>query len=183
MEKPIGSLQFGLLNEHATQQEAEELMQPLINGINVGLMSEAGVPAVADPGSKVVALAHKKGIQVVPLTGPSSIIMAVMGSGLNGQNFAFVGYVPVKSPEREKRIRQLEQRSREEQQTQFLIEAPYRNNQLLHSLLVTLQPSTLLSIACDLTLPTEFVFTHNVNQWKKQMPDLNKRPSIFGIQW
>lgn len=182
MENPIDNLQFGLLNEHSTQHEVEELMQPLTKGIDVGLMSEAGVPAVADPGSKIIALAHKKGITVVPLTGPSSIIMAVMGSGLNGQNFAFVGYIPVKSPEKEKRIRQLEQRSREEQQTQFFIEAPYRNNQLLSSLVATLQPNTLLSIACDLTLDTEFVCTRNVNQWKKQMPDLNKRPSIFGVQ-
>lgn len=182
MDNPINDLQFGILNEHTTQREAELLFKPIDEGFDIGVMSEAGVPALADPGSTVVAIAHKRGLKVVPLTGPSSIVLAVMASGLNGQNFAFVGYLPVKSPEREQRIRQLELRSREEMQTQFFIETPYRNNQLLAALLANLQPNTLLSIACDLTLPTETVITRNVNQWKKQMPDLNKRPSIFGIQ-
>ncbi|MDD3891850.1 MAG: SAM-dependent methyltransferase, partial [Bacteroidales bacterium] len=136
---------------------------------------------VADPGASLVALAHKHGIQVVALVGPSSIVMALMASGFNGQNFAFVGYLPIKAKERERRIAQLEQRSREENQTQLFIETPYRNNHLLSSLLSTLKPETLLHISCDLTLPTELVLTQSVKEWKKKMPDLHKRPSIFGI--
>jgi 16S rRNA (cytidine1402-2'-O)-methyltransferase len=136
---------------------------------------------VADPGANLVALAQRKGIKVVPLTGPSSIILALMGSGLNGQNFAFVGYLPVKSPDREKRIRQLEQRARDEKQTQLFIEAPYRNNHLLGALISTLHPETMLCIAADITLPTEFVVTKSVKEWTKNLPDLHKRPTIFGV--
>lgn len=181
MPVPISDLHFELLNEHTIQQDVHKLLLPLLDGLSVGLMSEAGVPAVADPGASLVALAHKHGIQVVPLVGPSSIVMALMASGFNGQNFAFVGYLPIKAKERERRIVQLEQRSREENQTQLFIETPYRNNHLLSSLLSTLKPETLLHISCDLTLPTELVLTQSVKEWKKKMPDLHKRPSIFGI--
>ncbi len=181
MPVPISDLHFELLNEHTIQQDVHKLLLPLLDGLSVGLMSEAGVPAVADPGASLVALAHKHGIQVVPLVGPSSIVMALMASGFNGQNFAFVGYLPIKAKERERRIAQLEQRSREENQTQLFIETPYRNNHLLSSLLSTLKPETLLHISCDLTLPTELVLTQSVKEWKKKMPDLHKRPSIFGI--
>lgn len=181
MPVPISDLHFELLNEHTTQQDVHKLLLPLLDGLSVGLMSEAGVPAVADPGASLVALAHKNGIQVVPLVGPSSIVMALMASGFNGQNFAFVGYLPIKTKERERRIAQLEQRSREENQTQLFIETPYRNNQLLSSLLATLKSETLLHISCDLTLPTELALTQSVGEWKKKMPDLHKRPSIFGI--
>ncbi|MDD2195659.1 MAG: SAM-dependent methyltransferase [Bacteroidales bacterium] len=181
MPVPISDLHFELLNEHTIQQDVHKLLLPLLDGLSVGLMSEAGVPAVADPGASLVALAHKHGIPVVPLVGPSSIVMALMASGFNGQNFAFVGYLPIKAKERERRIAQLEQRSREENQTQLFIETPYRNNHLLSSLLSTLKPETLLHISCDLTLPTELVLTQSVKEWKKKMPDLHKRPSIFGI--
>lgn len=178
---PINEIQFFELNEHTTQIEAEKLIAPLLQGKLVGLLSEAGVPAVADPGSNIVALAHRMGIEVIPLTGPSSILMAVMASGLSGQNFAFVGYLPVQQHEREKRIRQLELRSREERQAQFFIETPYRNNQMLQSLTDVLAPHTLVTVACDLTLPSQFISTRKAADWKKEMPDLHKRPSIFGI--
>jgi 16S rRNA (cytidine1402-2'-O)-methyltransferase len=181
MPVSIQELSFDILNEHSTQSDVENLLGHLLSGKSVGLLSEAGVPAVADPGSLLISMAHNKGVKVVPLTGPSSIILALMASGLNGQNFAFVGYLPVKPNERDKRIRQLELRSKEEKQTQLFIEAPYRNNQLLKSLVSVLHPETNLHISCDLTLPTEFVLTQRVKVWKKQMPDLHKRPSIFGI--
>jgi 16S rRNA (cytidine1402-2'-O)-methyltransferase len=182
MPVAIQELTFELLNEHSKLIDIEKLLEPIYSGEHVGLLSEAGVPAVADPGSSLVRLAHSKGIKVVPLSGPSSIVMALMASGLNGQNFAFVGYIPIKSNERERRIRQLEQRSKDEKQTQFFIEAPYRNNQLFQSLVSVLQPETLVNVSCDLTLSTEFISTKKVKEWKKQMPDLHKRPSIFGIQ-
>ncbi len=178
---PISEIQFFELNEHTTQIQAEKLIAPLLQGKLVGLLSEAGVPAVADPGSNIVALAHRMGIEVIPLTGPSSILMAVMAGGLSGQNFAFVGYLPVQQHEREKRIRQLELRSREERQAQFFIETPYRNNQMLQSLADVLAPRTLVTVACDLTLPSQFISTRKAADWKKEMPDLHKRPSIFGI--
>ncbi len=181
MPNPIDTLEFQLLNEHTPEEEVEKLLQPIFSGESLGLLSEAGVPAVADPGANLVALAQQKGVKVIPLTGPSSIILALMGSGFNGQNFAFVGYLPIKSPEREKRIRQLEQRAREEGQTQLFIEAPYRNNQLLDSLLATLNPNTKLCIAADITLPTEFVVSKQVKEWKSNQPDLHKRPTIFAI--
>lgn len=181
MPVPIDTLHFELLNEHTSETEVENLLKPIFDGESVGLLSEAGVPAVADPGANLVALAQRKGVQVVPLTGPSSIILALMASGLNGQSFAFVGYLPVKSPDREKRIRQLEQRARDEHQTQLFIEAPYRNNQLLSSLLTTLNAETLLCIAADITLSTEFVVTKRVKEWTKNLPDLHKRPTIFAV--
>jgi 16S rRNA (cytidine1402-2'-O)-methyltransferase len=182
MPVAIDELQFELLNEHTNADDIAHMLNPITEGHSVGLLSEAGVPAVADPGSSLVRLAHKKGIRVVPLTGPSSIILSLMASGLNGQNFAFVGYLPVKPAERAQRIKQLEQRSREEGQTQLFIEAPYRNNQMLETLVKALNANTLIHISCDLTLETEFVATKTAGEWKKKMPDLHKRPSIFAIQ-
>lgn len=181
MPNPIDTLDFQLLNEHTPVEEVEKLLKPIFSGESLGLLSEAGVPAVADPGANLVALAQRKGVKVIPLTGPSSIILALMGSGFNGQNFAFVGYLPVKSPEREKRIRQLEQRAREEGQTQLFIEAPYRNNQLLKSLLATLNPNTKLCVAADITMTSEFVVTKSVKEWQGNLPYLHKRPTIFAI--
>lgn len=181
MPLSISELNFELLNEHTPPEDVSKLLQPLLNDETVGLLSEAGIPAVADPGAALVALAHKQGVRVVPLVGPSSIIMALMSSGFNGQNFAFVGYLPIKPKERTQRIVELEMRSRHENQSQLFIEAPYRNNQLLQSLVDTLKSETLLHISCDLTLPTQFVFTQSVKDWKKKMPDLHKRPSIFAI--
>ncbi len=182
MPVAIDELSFSELNEHTPNEDVSGLLKPLFNGEPVGLLSEAGVPAVADPGATLVSLAHVKGVRVIPLTGPSSIILSVMGSGLNGQNFAFVGYLPIQLNDRQKRIKQLEQRSRDERQTQFFIETPYRNNKLLEALIQSLQPETLLHISSDLTLPTEFVVTKRIKEWKAKMPDLHKRPSIFGIQ-
>lgn len=182
MSVPIDQLQIEELNEHTSQNTIEELFLPIRNGgARVGLLSEAGVPAVADPGAALVSLAHRYGTRVVPLVGPSSIIMGLMASGLNGQNFAFVGYLPIKPKERADRIAQLEHRSRVEKQTQLFIEAPYRNNQLLSTLVQVLKPQTLLHVSCDLTLSTEFISTKTVSEWKKKMPDFHKRPSIFGI--
>lgn len=181
MPIPISELTFEELDKHNPLQDARKLVQPLLEGENVGLLSEAGVPAVADPGAVVVQAAHKVGIRVVPLVGPSSIIMALMASGFNGQNFAFVGYLPINSKERTQRIKQLEVRAKTEQQTQLFIEAPYRNNQLLKSLVETLKPDTMLHVSCDLTLHTEFVLTQSIREWQKKMPYLHKRPSIFAI--
>ena len=181
MPKPISELQFNELNEHTPQSDVEALLAPVLEGHNIGLLSEAGVPAVADPRSNLVRLAHKKGITIVPLVGPSSIILALMSSGLNGQNFAFVGYIPVKPNERKARLKQLEHRLKTEGQTQLFIEAPYRNNQLLADMVDALDSNTLITIAADITLETEFIRTATAKEWKQKMPDLHKRPSIFGI--
>jgi 16S rRNA (cytidine1402-2'-O)-methyltransferase len=179
---PIDETQFYELNKHTTQAQIETYLKPLLNGLNVGVISEAGVPGVADPGAAVVELAHVNNIQVVPFVGPSSILMAVMASGLNGQNFAFNGYLPIKSGERTKQLKHLEKRSMQEQQSQLFIETPYRNNAMVDDLLSACLPTTKLCIACDITLDTEFIKTDTIQNWKKKKPDLNKRPSIFMIQ-
>ena len=179
----IEGLEFRELNEHTTAGVAiEELMQPLLEGRSAGVISEAGVPGVADPGALVVEAAHRKGIRVVPLVGPSSIILAMMASGLNGQSFAFNGYLPVKPPERQRAIRRFERRAHEEGQSQLFIEAPYRNRKLLDELLQTLQPTTRLTVAMDLTAPGEWIRTCRVGEWRKMtLPDLQRRPAIFII--
>jgi len=169
------------INKYTEPNEIPSFLAPCLNGHNMGVMSEAGVPGVADPGADVVAIAHQKGIQVVPLVGPSSILMAVMASGLNGQNFAFCGYLPIDNMERRKKIKELENRSFNEQQSQLFIETPYRNNKMMQELLLQLHPNTELCVACDITLPTELIKTMTVNLWKKQVPDLHKRPAIFMI--
>lgn len=181
--RPIDELEFQELNEHTTSSyEIESLIVPLLNGRSAGVISEAGVPAVADPGAAVVALCHKKGIKVVPLVGPSSIILAMMASGLNGQSFAFNGYLPVKDPERAKAVKRFEARAIAENQAQIFIETPYRNARLFETLLKICQPSTLLTVATDLTSPTEFVGTHTIKEWgKRPLPEFAKRPSIFII--
>jgi 16S rRNA (cytidine1402-2'-O)-methyltransferase len=145
-------------------------------------MSEAGVPGVADPGADIVAIAHEQNIMVQPMVGPSSIILSVMASGLNGQNFAFNGYLPVKGPERIKKIKALESRSSQEKQSQLFIETPYRNMALLSDLLKTCNPTTKLCIAADITLESEYIQTKSVKAWKKALPELNKRPAIFILQ-
>ena len=179
--RPIDELHFGELNEHTAPQEVERLIAPLLEGHDVGLLSEAGVPAVADPGSEVVALCHKKGIRVIPLVGPSSAIMALMASGANGQSFAFNGYLPVKQAERIKAIRHFESRAVRERQSQIFIEAPYRNEKLLADLLATCSPETRLCIAADITAPNEFILTKSITQWRKMSPHpaINRRPAIF----
>ena len=149
---------------------------------SVGLLSDAGVPAVADPGAAVVKLAHEKGIKVVPLVGPSSILMALMASGMNGQNFAFNGYLPIEASGRKKLIRQLEKVSREKNQSQIFIETPYRNEKMFSDLKSTLTPDTLLCLAIDITLPSEYIRTYSISEWKTHTPSIHKRPAIFIIQ-
>lgn len=181
--RPIDTLEFRELNEHTLAgREVEELIAPLLAGRSAGVISEAGVPAVADPGALVVEACHRHGIRVVPLTGPSSIILAVMASGLNGQSFAFNGYLPIKPPERGKAIRFFERRAQTEGQSQLFIEAPYRNVKLLEQLLQTLAPQTRLTLALDLTAPGEWIATHTVAEWRTAcLPDMQKRPAIFII--
>lgn len=181
--RPIDTLEFCELNEHtAAGQEVEELVKPLLDGRSAGVISEAGVPGVADPGALVVEACHRRGIRVVPLVGPSSIILAVMASGLNGQSFAFNGYLPVKPPERAKAIRFFERRALAEGQSQLFIEAPYRNGKLMEQLVQTLAPETRLTVAVDLTAPGERIETHAAGEWRRRpLPELNKRPAIFII--
>ena len=150
-------------------------------GNNLGVISEAGCPGVADPGADVARAAHRNGIKVVPLVGPSSILLSLMASGLNGQSFAFNGYLPVKNPERSKMIKKLEERSAQLNQTQIFIETPYRNNAFIETLCNTLSPNTLLTVACDITLSTEYILTQPVSQWKTTKIDIDKRPAIYLI--
>ncbi len=179
--RPIDALEFRELNEHtAAGREVEALIEPLLEGRSAGVISEAGVPGVADPGALVAALCHKRGIRVVPLVGPSSILMAVMASGLNGQSFAFNGYLPVKPPERVRAIRWLEHRVRTEGQSQLFIEAPYRNEKLVGQLLQNCREDTLLTIAVDITAPSEMILTKSIAEWRRMpIPDLQKRPALF----
>jgi 16S rRNA (cytidine1402-2'-O)-methyltransferase len=178
----IDGLQFFELNQHTDSRIIEEYLNPIFEGFDVGIISEAGCPGVADPGAAVVKHAHIKQIRVIPLVGPSSILLSLMASGMNGQNFAFIGYIPVKPAERVKAIKEIERRSGNEKQTQIFIEAPYRNTPLLNDLVNTLNDQTRLCVACDLTLATEYIKTQLVAQWKKGIPDLNKRPAIFLIE-
>ncbi len=179
--RPIDELEFRELNEHtAAGREVEELIAPLLAGRSAGVISEAGVPGVADPGALAVEACHRHGIRVVPLTGPSSIVLAMMASGLNGQSFAFNGYLPVKPPERAQAIRRLERRARSEGQSQMFIEAPYRNAKLMEQLLQVLAPATRLTLAMDLTAPGEFIATRTVEEWRRsRLPEMQKRPAIF----
>lgn len=179
--RPIDELEFRELNEHTVAgREVEELVAPLLAGRSAGVISEAGVPGVADPGALVAAACHRRGIRVVPLVGPSSIILAMMASGLNGQSFAFNGYLPVKPAERAQAIRRYERRAQSEGQTQLFIEAPYRNAKLLEELLRTLAPATRLGVAVDLTAPAERIEVRTVAEWRRApLPELHKRPAIF----
>lgn len=181
--RPIDTLEFRELNEHTTAGAAvEELIAPLLQGRSAGVVSEAGVPGVADPGALAVEACHRRGIRVVPLVGPSSILLAVMASGLNGQSFAFNGYLPVKPPERAQAIRRFERRARAEGQSQLFIEAPYRNAKLMEELLRTLAPDTRLAVAMELTAPGQFIAAHPVAEWRRrQLPEMQKHPAIFII--
>lgn len=179
-EQPIQALQLEELNEHTRAEALDGLLAPLRAGHDVGLLSEAGCPAVADPGADLVALAQQQNIRVVPLIGPSSILLALMASGLNGQRFAFQGYLPAKELERTKTLRELEGESRKRCQTQIFIETPYRNRQLFDSILQSCQPGTRLTLATDLSLPGESVLTRTIQQWKKQTPpEIERRPTVF----
>ena len=177
----IDSLTFYELNKHTSQENVTTYLQPLAEGKSVGVISEAGCPAVADPGADVVAIAQRKGYPVVPLVGPSSILMAVMASGFNGQSFAFNGYLPIDANERTNAIKKLEGRIYSENQTQLFIETPYRNNKLAEELIKTCRPSTKLCIASDITCEGEFIKTKGVKEWNGKLPDLNKKPTIFLI--
>jgi len=179
-EQPIQSLHFASLNEHTAANELTELLAPLLAGEDVGIISEAGCPGIADPGAELVSLAHRHGIRVVPLVGPSSILLALMASGLNGQRFAFHGYLPIPETERNRTIVALEAESARCHQTQLFIETPYRNEKLFGALLAHCRPQTLLCVASDITLPHEQIRTRPIAQWKSQpAPQLNKRPSLF----
>ena len=182
--KPLQEIEIRELNINTAASELPALLAPLLAGRNAGLVSEAGVPAVADPGADLVRLAHQKNIPVKPLVGPSSILLALMASGLNGQSFAFQGYLPTDSGQRANRLRQLEQRSRQEKQTQIFIETPYRNEAMLEAIANHCTSSTLLTVATDLTLATEIVRTQPVQIWKNEMtagrfPDFKKKPTVF----
>lgn len=175
----IDGSQFYELNKHTSPEAVSAYLAPLSKGLPVGVISEAGCPAVADPGADVVAIAQRKGYKVVPLVGPSSIILSVMASGFNGQSFAFNGYLPVKPDERVKRLRQLEQRIYNEEQTQIFIETPYRNGKMVEDILATCRPQTKLCIAANLTCEGEYVRTRTVKEWKGRVPELSKKPCIF----
>ena len=177
----IDTLTFYALNQHTSPEELSGFLKPMFDGNDMGVLSEAGCPAIADPGADVVAIAQRNNFTVVPLVGPSSILLALMGSGFNGQSFAFVGYLPIQPAERAKTLRKLEGRAYSENQSQIFIETPYRNMKMLEEILQTCQPATRLCIAADITLSTEFIKTKSVKDWKSQLPDLSKRPCIFII--
>ena len=178
----IEAAEIVLLNEHTKTNNMLELIQPLLEGKDVGLMSDAGCPGIADPGAEVVKLAHQKNIEVIPLVGPSSIVLSIMASGFNGQNFAFVGYLPIDKPLRLKRIKELELLAVKQQQAQFFIETPYRNEQLFEALLSILSPETRIFIGKDITGADQFLQSKTVFEWAKSAkPNINKVPVVFGI--
>jgi 16S rRNA (cytidine1402-2'-O)-methyltransferase len=175
----IESLDFSVLNKDTKETEIEKMFAPVFSGEHLGVLSESGCPGVADPGSLAVNFAHRKNIRVIPLVGPSSILLALMASGLNGQQFAFHGYLPIDSKECAQKIKVLEKESSSKGQTQIFIETPFRNNQVLKNLLQTLSGSTQLSIALDLTGKNEFIKTQAVSEWKKNIPELPKEPAVL----
>ena len=178
IKPPFDDLTFYTLDKHTRQDEISGFLEP-VSGADIGLLSEAGVPCVADPGAEIVRLAHLKNISVIPLVGPSSILLALMASGLNGQNFAFNGYLPIQRNERIKRISQLEKRSYNENQSQILIETPYRNNQVFKDIISCCNQDTLLCVATNLTMTDEQIRTMSIKEWKKQQVDINKKPTVF----
>lgn len=178
-KKSQESLHIFFLDKYIKEYESRTYLDACFKGISIGLLSEAGVPAIADPGASIVTLAHQLKLQVVPLVGPSSIIMAMMASGMNGQNFAFNGYLPIEKSERKSAIKQLEKRSKDYNQSQIFIETPYRNVKMFNSLLKVLQPTTLLCIGIDISLSKEQIKTMSVKEWQSQKIDLHKRPAIF----
>lgn len=179
--KSQASLELFHLNKFTDVLELPEFLEPCLKGIDIGLLSEAGCPGVADPGADIVKLAHKKSIKVIPLVGPSSILLAMMSSGMNGQNFAFNGYLPIDKNERKKEIKRLERLSFDRNQSQIFIKTPYRNNKMVEDLTNILENNTDICVASDITLSTEFIKTQSAKEWKKNMIDLHKRPTIFII--
>ena len=177
----IAELEFHELNEHSSAADVEALGSLFDRGEDVGLLSEAGLPAVADPGAELVALCHRRGVEVVPLVGPSSLMLALMASGLNGQSFAFCGYVPAKPEERRNALKVLEKQSAAARRSQIIIETPYRNDALLADMLQTLSPRTRICVAADITLPSQFIRTDSVAGWRSHVPVIGKRPCVFII--
>jgi 16S rRNA (cytidine1402-2'-O)-methyltransferase len=176
----IDDLTFQILDEHTRPEEVSALLAPAIEGENMGLLSEAGLPCVADPGALLVSYAHEKGVKVMPLTGPSSIFLSLMASGFNGQNFAFSGYLPVDKKEKAAKIRELETTAYRQDQTQIFIETPYRNQQMMESLVETCRPQTRICIAVNITMPDETIITRTVEQWKRmKWPEIQKKPAVF----
>ncbi|SDS55009.1 16S rRNA (cytidine1402-2'-O)-methyltransferase [Formosa sp. Hel1_31_208] len=174
-------LHFEILNKYTKPEEIQNFLDTCKAGKPMGLLSEAGCPGIADPGADIVKLAHENDIQVVPLVGPSSIILAMMASGMNGQSFTFNGYIPIDKSERKATLKRMERLSYEHNQTQLFIETPYRNNKILEDICATLHTNTRVCVACDITLPTEYIKTMTVNEWKHTKIDLHKRPAIFII--
>lgn len=175
----IDSLTFYELNKHTDRNQIDTYLKPLDVGVNVGVISEAGCPAIADPGADIVAIAQSGNYDVVPLVGPSSILLSLMASGFNGQSFAFHGYLPIEASERVRKIKQLEQRIYNEHQTQLFIETPYRNLKLVEDIIRNCNPNTKMCIAMNITCNNEFIKTHSVKEWKNKLPDMNKKPCIF----
>jgi len=180
-KKTQSSLEIFHLNKFTDPIDLPKFLAPCYHGKNVGLLSEAGCPGDADPGAEVVKIAHQNNIKVVPLVGPSSILLAIMSSGMNGQSFAFNGYLPIDKSEKSKELKRLERLSYEQNQSQLFIETPYRNNKMLEDICKALEINTQVCIACDITLPSEFIKTQSVNEWKKNSVDLHKRPTLFII--
>lgn len=181
MKKPMHEIILNPLNKRTHEKDFEKYIANIFLGKSIGIISEAGCPSVADPGSEIVRIAHQKNIQVVPLIGPNSILLALMASGMNGQNFAFNGYLPIDKNERKNKLKELENKSLKENQTQIFMETPFRNRQILEDIISACQANTLLCLACDITLPTEFIQTKTIREWKNNLPDLHKRPAIFLI--
>jgi len=178
---PIDDTIFYELNEHTGESDIAHYLEPVANGSDIGLLSEAGLPGIADPGARIVALAHQKKITVTPLSGPSSILLALISSGLNGQNFTFNGYLPVKPPERSAKLRDLEKKAGEGY-AQIFMETPYRNQKMLESILTTCHNDTLLCIAADITLSNEFIRTMRISEWKRDLPMLKDKLVVFVMQ-
>ena len=174
-------LNFKILNKYTQREEIEDFLDACKSGKPMGLLSEAGCPGIADPGADIVRLAHESNIQVIPMVGPSSILLAMMASGMNGQSFTFNGYIPIDKAERKASLKRLERQSFDQNQSQIIIETPYRNNKILEDICNTLHANTRVCVACDLTLPTEYIKTQSVKEWKQTNIDLHKRPAIFII--
>ncbi len=179
ISKPINDLTFNIFNEHSKEPDLDSYLSCTLSGHDIGLLSEAGVPCVADPGSQIVKAAHELGIRVVPLTGPSSILLAIMASGFNGQNFCFLGYLPSDKAMRLKKIKEIERTIREKDQTQVFIETPYRNLQLFDSLVAVCHEETMLCIATGISGAEEHIESRSIGTWKKTKPEINKKPAIF----
>ncbi len=178
--RPVRELALSTLNEHTQDKDIPALLAPLLAGQDVGIMSEAGCPGIADPGAKLVALAHRRGIRVKPLVGPSSILLALIASGLDGQRFSFLGYLPAEKSARNQRLREIEKHSAKADETQIFIETPYRNQHLFDDILASCQPQTRLCVACNLTLESELIQTRTIAEWQKlTAPSLQKQPTVF----